>query len=125
MGRCTTPPGEQPQGKRGPKPKKGARQLSLKERLLDPQTAWHSLEVDWYGNQRRTLDIATGTNLWYTPGFDPLPIRWVLVRDPAGKFDPPPFCVPTLKPTPAKSSLGLLLVGGWKSLFRKLAFISA
>ncbi len=28
----------------------------------------------------------TGTALWYTPGHDPLPIRWVLVRDPLGKL---------------------------------------
>lgn len=82
------PPGEQPKGKRGPKPKKGPRQPSLKQRLTDPQTAWQSVEIGWYGHKQKRLDIATGTNLWYTPGFDPLPIRWVLVRDPAGKFDP-------------------------------------
>ena len=30
-------------------------------------------------------DWATGTALWYSSGAPPLPIRWVLVRDPAGK----------------------------------------
>jgi hypothetical protein len=119
MGRCTTPPGEQPQGKRGPKPKKGARQLSLKERLLDPQTAWHSLEVDWYGNQRRTLDIATGTNLWYTPGFDPLPIRWVLVRDPAGKFDPTAFLCTDLEADPRQILAWIIARWGLEVTFQE------
>jgi hypothetical protein len=81
------PPGEQPKGKRGPKPKKGARQPSLRHRATDPQTVWTSHSIPWYGGQQKQVEIATGTNLWYTPGFDPLPIRWVLVRDPKGKFD--------------------------------------
>ena len=80
------PPGLQPRGKRGPKPKKGKRQPSLKTVLLDPSTQWTKCEIDWYGGKRRIVEIATGTALWYTPGYDPLPIRWVLVRDPAGQL---------------------------------------
>jgi hypothetical protein len=85
------PPGPQPRGKRGPKPKKGKRQPSLKRVLLDPATQWTKCKIDWYGAKRRTVEIATGTALWYTPGHDPLPIRWVLVRDPLGEFDPAAF----------------------------------
>mgnify|MGYP000131456237 FL=1 len=85
------PPGPQPRGKRGPKPKKGKRQPSLKRVLLDPATQWTKCKIDWYGGKRRTVEIATGTALWYTPGHDPLPIRWVLVRDPLGEFDPAAF----------------------------------
>ena len=48
--------GPQPKGKPGSKPKKGERQPSLEARLIDPATVW------------RTLDIVTGTALWYTPG---------------------------------------------------------
>jgi hypothetical protein len=29
------------------------------------------------------VDLASGTALWYTPGEEPLPLRWVLVRDRA------------------------------------------
>ncbi|GHO60020.1 hypothetical protein [Ktedonobacter robiniae] len=29
--------------------------------------------------------VCTGTALWYRFGYDPLPIRWVLTRDPSGK----------------------------------------
>ena len=36
----------------------------------------------------RTLEICTGTALWYRYGYDPLPIRWVLTRDPLGKRPP-------------------------------------
>lgn len=85
------PPGPQPQGKRGPKPKKGKRQPSLKNVLLDPCTQWTKCEIDWYGGKRRAVEIATGIALWYTPGHNPLPIRWVLVRDPLGEFDPAAF----------------------------------
>jgi hypothetical protein len=85
------PPGPQPQGKRGPKPKKGKRQPSLKTVLLDPSTQWTKCEIDWYGGKRRIVEIATGTALWYTPGYDPLPIRWVLVRDPLVEFEPTAF----------------------------------
>ena len=34
------------------------------------------------------MEICTGTALWYRSGYDPLPIRWVLTRDPAGKRPP-------------------------------------
>ncbi len=81
------PPGPQPRSKRGPKPKKGKRQPSLKTVLLDPLTGWTKCEIDWYGGKRRIIEIATGTALWYTPGYDPLPIRWVLVRDPLDEFE--------------------------------------
>lgn len=93
-------PGPQPPGKRGPKPKKGARQPSLKARLHDPATVWRTITIDWYRGERRTLDIATGTALWYTPGQDPLPLRWVLVRDPLGKLLPAAFFATDLDATP-------------------------
>jgi hypothetical protein len=80
------PPGLQPPGKRGPKPKKGDRLPSLAARLLDPATTWTRQSIAWYGGRQRLIEYATGIALWYTPGHDPLPIRWVLVRDPLGQF---------------------------------------
>ncbi len=32
------------------------------------------------------MEVATGTALWYHAGIPPVPIRWVLVRDPEGTF---------------------------------------
>lgn len=84
-------PGEQPKGKRGPKPQKGKKQPTLKQRLTDPSTVWQTVLIPWYGGRIRQLEIATGTALWYTPCQKPLPLRWVLVRDPLGKLDPSAF----------------------------------
>ncbi len=93
-------PGPQPKGKRGPKPKKGTRQPLLKARLQDAATQWQTLTIDWYDGKRRTLDIVTGTALWYTPGQNPLPLRWVLVRDPLGELRPAAFFATDLHASP-------------------------
>jgi hypothetical protein len=66
----------------------GHRLPSLDEVLGDPQTVWQRLTLDWYGQGERILEVCTGTALWYRTGFAPLPIRWVLTRDPAGKRPP-------------------------------------
>ncbi len=78
-------------GKRGPKPKKGTRQASLKARLKDATTGWEVARVAWYGGVARQVELVSGTALWYTPGADPLPLRWVLVRDPLAQFAPQAF----------------------------------
>lgn len=93
-------PEKQPKGKRGPKPQKGKRQLSLKQRLVNPTTAWRPLQIPWYGGTLRTLHITTGQSLWYTPGVKPLPIRWVLVRDPLGKLQDAAFLCTDLHVSP-------------------------
>jgi hypothetical protein len=63
----------------------GSRLPSLEQTLADPSTTWQCLTLNWYGQGERTLEICTGTALWYRAGFAPLPIRWVLTRDPQGK----------------------------------------
>jgi hypothetical protein len=80
-------------GKRGPKAKKGERQPSLQARVTDPTTVWSRARVAWYGGTQREVDLASGTALWYTPRYEPLPLRWVLVRDRAKKpgFAPQAF----------------------------------
>ncbi len=77
--------GEPPKGRRGPKPKKGAPQAKLEARLADPGTVWQRITLAWYGGQEKTLEMVTGVCLWYTPGQDPVAIRWVLVRCPDDK----------------------------------------
>ena len=79
------PPASIP-GKRGPKPKKGTRQLKLSERARRGDTPWEEHELDWYGGQRKSLRLFSRTGLWYTPGQDPVAIRSVLVRDPEGEL---------------------------------------
>ncbi len=63
----------------------GQRLLSLETVLSDPKTQWQRLILSWYGQGERTLEVCTGAALWYRAGFAPLPIRWVLTRDPQGK----------------------------------------
>ena len=81
-------PAPQPKSKRGRKPKKGPRQPNLQQRLGDPQTAWRTVTVRWYGGQPRRLALTSGVSLWYRPGQNPVPIRWVLVRSPEGEEAP-------------------------------------
>lgn len=89
-------PSPQPKSKRGPKPKKGARQVQLAQRLEDPDTDWKTLKLMLYGKEH-TLEFISGSSLWHTPGQDPVAIRWVLVRCPQDSFDPAAFfCSDTL-----------------------------
>lgn len=71
----------------------GTRLPALEQVLQDSETSWQKLTLDWYGQGERTLETCTGTALWYRYGYDPLPIRWVLTRDPLGKRPrhPPSF----------------------------------
>ncbi|HEV8191690.1 MAG TPA: transposase [Ktedonobacterales bacterium] len=66
----------------------GPRLPSLQHVLHDPSTRWERLTLDWYGEGQRTLEVCTGIAWWYRFGSTPLPIRWVLTRDPAGKRPP-------------------------------------
>lgn len=84
-------PSAQPKGKRGPKPKKGARLPNLAARLADPKTQWQKLKVFWYGGEEKEIEIVTDVCLWYRRGLAPVPIRWVLLRCPEGSFKPQAF----------------------------------
>ncbi|MCA1606451.1 MAG: transposase [Acidobacteria bacterium] len=81
------------EGKRGPKPQKGQRQRRLKEWAARCDTPWEEIEVQWYGGRKKQLLVFSRTALWYTPGWAPVEIRYVLVRDPEGKLrDEAFFC---------------------------------
>jgi len=87
------PPAPQPKGKRGPKPRKGKRQRSLKTWAACWDTPWQEIETPWYGGKRKQLLIFSRTALWYTPGWAPVEIRYLLVRDPEGELrDEAFFC---------------------------------
>lgn len=84
-------PGPRPKGKRGPKPKKGARQPSLAARLADPKTRWQTLKIPWYSGGEKEAEMVSGVSLWYRRGLDPVPIRRVLLRCPEDSFKPEAF----------------------------------
>ncbi len=84
----------QPSPPRQPKqmgrPRKvGKRLPTLKALLENPYTPWQTVVVkDWYAHGEYTLQIASHTAVWYHTGLPALPIRWLLVKDPKGKFEP-------------------------------------
>jgi hypothetical protein len=96
------PPAPQPPGKRGRKPTKGPRQRSLQGWAERSDTPWETVEVDWYGGQRKPLWIFSHTALWYTPGLPPVDIRYVLVADPEGKLRMEAFFCTNLQATPVE-----------------------
>ena len=68
---------------------KGQRLPTLAARLADPATCWMTITVGhWYGQGERTVEVASDTAVWYHSGLPPVPIRWVLIRDPLGQFAP-------------------------------------
>jgi hypothetical protein len=68
---------------------KGARLPTLAAVLKDEQTVWQPVEVaGWSGGRERMVEVASDTAVWYHTGMPPVPVRWVLVRDPAGEFKP-------------------------------------
>ena len=87
-----TPAPPRPPRARGRPRTKGERLPTPAEVLADPATAWQRLTVpDWYGEGERVVEICSETAVWRHSGLPVVPIRWVLVRDPGGKFKPQAF----------------------------------
>src|SRR3954470_3559895 len=67
--------------------RKGKRLPSLRQRITDRRTRWQSITVPhWYGVGPRTIQVATGTAVWYRVSLPVVPLRWVLIRDPQQQF---------------------------------------
>jgi DDE superfamily endonuclease len=89
-------------GRRGRPALKGRPLPKLSAVLKNKKTVWESVVVSqWYNAQQRTLLVATGTALWWHAAIPPVPIRWVLVRDPSGEHEPSAFLSTDLNATPA------------------------
>jgi hypothetical protein len=96
------PPESQPPSKRGPKPLKGNRQRRLQAWAERADTPWDTVEVDWYGGQRKKVWVFSRTALWYTPRLPPVAIRYVLVADPEGQLRMEVFFCTDLQATPVE-----------------------
>lgn len=82
-----TPAPERKLGTVGRPRKVGRRLPTLEQVLKDTRTCWKKAVIpNWYGEGRRIVEITTATAVWFHRGMPPLPIRWVLIRDPKGKF---------------------------------------
>jgi hypothetical protein len=87
--------------RRGRPPIKGKRHKKLAAILTDRNVSWKRYRVSlWYGRTNRIVEIATGTALWYRGGVPPVPVRWLLVRDPTGELEPQAFLATDLNADP-------------------------
>ena len=67
---------------------KGERLANLSAVAGSSATAWTSLTLsEWYGGKERTVEVASATAVWYSTGLPPVPLRWVLIRDPEEEFE--------------------------------------
>jgi hypothetical protein len=81
------PAPERKPGQKGRPRKKGQRLPTLEQVLENAQTVWKKVVIpNWYGEGKREVEIASATAVWFHNGMPPLPIRWVLIRDPLSKF---------------------------------------
>ena len=80
-------PPRQP-GQNGRPPLKGPRRPSLKTLLDQDQATWTIAAVSWYDGTTRIVELTSQTAVWYRSGKPAVTIRWVLIRDPQGAFDP-------------------------------------
>jgi hypothetical protein len=90
-----------PPGTNGRPRKKGKRLPTPRRVLEDSTTRWQRLTVPgWYGEGDRVIEIHSRTAVWYHTGLPPVPIRWVLIRDPQQCFDPQALLCTDLRQTP-------------------------
>jgi hypothetical protein len=66
---------------------KGKRLPNLAVVAEDPGVVWKPIMVaEWYGGGERAVEVTSETAVWYHTGLPPVPLRWVLIRDPQGAF---------------------------------------
>jgi hypothetical protein len=68
--------------------KKGGRLPTLQQFLKDERLTWQRLTLPWYNQPARQIEILSGTAFWFHFGLPGVHIRYVLIRDMAGKFNP-------------------------------------
>jgi hypothetical protein len=88
-------------GQKGRPPLKGKRRPSPQQVLKDGKTKWTKIEIDhWYGGDKRQVEAHSETAIWYKSGQPPVAIRWLIVRDPLGEFEPQALMTTNLEHTP-------------------------
>lgn len=80
--RLFSPPPPRPAKTVGRPRQVGGRRPNLNVIAQSPETIWKPVQLRWYDGSERLMEITSETALWYHSGHKPLPIRWVLCRDP-------------------------------------------
>lgn len=75
-------------GQKGRPRLKGKRLPNLSAVAEGSATVWMPVTLaNWYGGKERTVELVSETALWYHTGLPPVPLRWVLIRDPKEEFE--------------------------------------
>jgi hypothetical protein len=101
--RLFTPAPPRTPGQKGRPRLVGQRLPTLEQCRDDPATAWTAVRLPrWYSESDRLVEVVSQTAVWYHTGLPPVPLRWVLVRDPQGKFATQALLCTDLDATPAQ-----------------------
>lgn len=68
--------------------KKGARLPTPPQVLTHSDTRWTRLTPVWYAQAERLIEVVTINAVWFHYGLPAVPIRYLLIRDVAGLFEP-------------------------------------
>jgi DDE superfamily endonuclease len=96
---------------------KGERLPNLSAVAEGPSADWRPITLaQRYGKGERAVEVASATAVWYHAGLAPVPLRWVLIRDPKEEFDTQALLCTDLDAEPGqRSSLGSLGAGRWRA----------
>ncbi len=90
-------------GQRGRPRLKGERLPNLSVVAEAQSTVWKPTTIaNWYGSGERMVEVASETAVWYSTGLFAVPVRWVLVRDPQGRFKTQALLCTDLRADPEK-----------------------
>jgi hypothetical protein len=67
---------------------KGRRLPNLADVLAAAATRWQRVRVPGWYEGDRLIEFCSATAVWRHAGLPVVPIRWLLLRDPRGRFDP-------------------------------------
>jgi hypothetical protein len=97
------PAPERAPGQPGRPRRKGKRLPTLQQVLRDTTASWTSVTIPaWYREPQRTVEVVSDTAVWYHTGMPPVPIRWVLIRDPQNQFRPQALLATDMTLTPVQ-----------------------
>ena len=106
-------PARQP-SQNGRPPLKGRRRPALKSLVDHPGLSWAAAAVAWYDGTIRAVELTSQTAVWYRSGNPPVPLRWVLVRDPQGEFATQALLCTDLAVEPVQILEWLCCAGNWR-----------